>query len=259
MLVDSHCHLDYLDRTNGLLGDAIARATANDVSYMQTISVTMEEFPNVLAIANSHDNIFCSVGVHPCHVVVENLVSYDALIAQTKYDKVIGIGESGIDLFHDKCPLSVQEQSFRTHISVARDTGLPLIVHTRNADDDTMRIMRDEYEKGAYPALIHCFTAGRALAEMAIELGFYLSLSGIITFPKGAVICDIIKDMPMDRLLVETDSPYLAPIPYRGKPNEPSYVMHTAEKLAIVMGKSYIETANTTTDNFFTLFKKAVR
>ena len=259
MLVDSHCHLDYLDRTEGLLDSAIKRAFNSGVGYMQTISVTMGTFPNVLAIANAHKNIFCSVGVHPCHVGEETLVSYDNLLEQTKHDKVIGIGESGIDLFHDTKTLALQEQSFRTHIAVARDTGIPVIVHTRGADDDTMRIMREEYKKGTYPALIHCFTASRVLAEEALSMGFYISLSGVITFPKGAEICEIVADIPMEKLLVETDSPYLAPVPYRGKANEPSYVYHTAEKLAMIKGVSYAETAKQTTNNFFTLFKKAVR
>ncbi|MGB1360493.1 MAG: TatD family hydrolase [Alphaproteobacteria bacterium] len=258
ILVDSHCHLDYLDR-KGDLQDAIKSAPDYDVHYMQTISTSMTTFPKVLEIANNHKNIFASTGVHPCHVTDHPLVSYDELLEATKHDKVIGLGESGIDLFHDKTTLELQEQSFRIHIEVARDTGIPVIVHTRNADEDTIRILKDEYEKGAFPALIHCFSAGHELAEQSIAMGFYISLSGIITFPKGAEVCDIVKDLPIDRLLVETDSPYLAPIPYRGKPNQPAYTKHTAEKLAEVMGVNYLTIANQTTENFFTLFKKAVR
>ena len=258
VLVDSHCHLDYLER-KGDLADALRYAPDFDVDYMQTISVSMTTFPKVLEIANQYDNVFASVGVHPCHVTDHPLVTYDELLEQTKHDKVIGIGESGIDLFHDKTTLELQQQSFRVHIDVARDTGIPLIVHSRNADDETLEILKDEYKKGAYPALMHCFAGGRELAEESIKMGFYVSFSGIITFPSATDIADIARDLPMDRLLVETDSPYLAPAPNRGKPNQPGWTKYTAEKLAELKATDYLTIANQTTDNFFRLFSKAKR
>ena len=258
VLVDSHCHLDYLQE-KGALEQAMINAPDYDVYYMNTISTNMTEFPKVLKIANSYDNVFSCVGVHPCHIKDHPLVTYDELYEQTKHSKVIGIGESGIDLFYDKTTLDLQEKSFRTHISVARDTGLPLVVHTRGADCDTIRILKDEYEKGAFPAVIHCFSASRELAEESIKMGFYISLSGIITFPKGDVVCDIVKDLPIEKLLVETDSPYLAPVPNRGKSNQPAYTKYTAEKLALVKNVDYLTISSQTTQNFFTLFKKAVK
>ncbi len=260
-IVDSHCHLDYIERDTGNLDVCVANAHKNGVRYMQTISTLMSTFPIVLAIANRYDGVFCSVGVHPCHAHEESVVDLDTLIQATKYDKVIGIGESGLDFFYTAEHATVQEESFRIHIEAARQTGLPLIVHTRGADTDTIRILQQEYiHNGVFTGLIHCFSVGEAVAKSALEMGFYISVSGILTFPKGNILRDIVKNhIPIDKILVETDSPYLSPVPHRGKKCEPAFTMHTAERLGQVMGVSYADIARHTTNNFFTLFKKAVK
>ncbi len=261
IIVDSHCHLDYIERDNGDLQTTLANAHNNGVRYMQTISTLMSTFSKVLQIANCYEGVFCSVGVHPCHVHEEPLVDIDTLIASTHADKVIGIGESGLDFFYTNTHADIQEQSFRLHIQASRQTGLPLIVHTRAADEDTIRILQDEYvNNGAFSALIHCFSVGKSVAKSALDMGFYISVSGILTFPKGEPVREIVKNyVPIDRLLVETDSPYLAPVPHRGKQCEPAFTVHTAERLAEVLRISYVDIAEQTTNNFFTLFKKAVR
>lgn len=259
-LVDSHCHLDYVLRDGKDLVQTLTNAHKNGVRYMQTISVTMQDFPKTLAVAQRFQGVFASVGVHPCYVQTEPLVVLDTLIQHAENPEVIAIGESGLDSYYTQDHAQIQEHSFRTHICAARETGLPLIVHTRSADSDTVRILRDEYNKGTFTAVIHCFSASRDLAVQCLDMGFYISVSGIITFPKGETIRNIVAEVvPMDRILVETDSPYLAPIPYRGKRCEPAYTLYTAQRLADVMGVSYDTIAHHTTHNFFTLFKKAVQ
>ncbi|WP_343562543.1 TatD family hydrolase [Kiloniella sp. b19] len=256
MLVDSHCHLDYFLR-DGDLNDALQRAREAEVGCMVTIGTRISTFDTVLSIAENHSDIFCTVGVHPNEAGDEGLSSPDVLIERSQHPRVVGLGESGLDYHYDHAPREKQAVSFRAHIEAARETGLPLVVHTRDADEDTVAIMREEYEKGEYPAVIHCFTAGRDLAMASLEMGFYISLSGVLTFKSGQPIRDIVRDVPMDRLLVETDSPYLAPIPFRGKRNEPSYVQHTARVLAEVKSVSEEEISRQTTENFFRLFSKA--
>jgi len=258
MLVDSHCHLNY-EGLQDQIPDVIARAGEVGVSHMVCICSRLSEFAEVSAVADAHDNVFCSVGIHPHDAEKEPETDVDTLVDLAKHSKTVGIGETGLDFYYDNSPRDVQERNFRTHIRAARETGLPLIVHTRDADDTTIGVLREEAQDGHFPGLIHCFTAGKAVADCALDLGMYISLSGIITFKNAQDIRDTVKSVPLDRILVETDSPFLAPIPHRGKPNEPSYVVHTAEKAAEVFGVPFEELAQTTTDNFFRLFTKATR
>lgn len=255
MLVDSHCHLNFPDFGEDL--DAVvARAAESGVGVMQTICTTMREFDAILAIAERYPHIFCSVGVHPHEADHEPMVTTAELLEKASHPKVIGIGETGLDFFYEHSPRKEQEESFRRHIAAARESGLPIIVHTRDADDDTIRIMQDEMGKGAYPGLIHCFSSGQKMADAALEMGFYISISGIATFKKAEALRETIRTVPLERLLVETDAPYLAPMPYRGKRNEPAYVVQTNTVVAELKGVSAEECAAATTRNFFALFRK---
>ena len=258
MLVDSHCHLNFPDFVEDL--DAVVeRAQAQGVGVMQTICTKMHEFDGILAIAEFYPHIYCSVGVHPHEVAKEPMVTVEQLLSKTQHHKVIGIGETGLDFYYEHSPRKEQEESFRRHIEVCRETKLPLIVHTRDADDDTIRIMQDEMKKGEYPGLIHCFSSGQRMADAALEMGFYISVSGIATFKKAQELRDVLKTVPLERMLVETDSPYLAPMPHRGKRNEPSYVVNTNKVLAELKEVEEAECAEVTTNNFFELFSKAKR
>lgn len=256
MLVDSHCHLDF-DSFDEDRPETIQRAFDAGIGTMVTICTHYSKFEKIVAITELDSRIYCSVGIHPHQVEEEEEISLENLLRAAKHPKVIGIGETGLDYFYDQSPREDQKTSFRTHIAAARETQLPLIVHTRDADDDMATILTEEMQNGAFPCVLHCFSSGRALAEKAIELGFYLSLSGILTFKNAQDLRDIIRDMPVDRLLVETDSPYLAPVPNRGKRNEPCFVVHTAEKAADIKGLDNDSFARMTTDNFFKLFSKA--
>lgn len=258
MLVDSHCHLDF-ENFDEDRAETIQRAIDAGVGTMVTICTRLSRFAEIRAIARSHDRIWCSVGIHPHQVAEEERAKTDQLVALSADPKVVGIGETGLDYFYDTSPRDEQITSFRAHIAAARETGLPLIVHTRDADDDMAKILTEEYANGAYPGVLHCFASGRKVAEAALEIGFYISMSGILTFRNAEDIREIIRDVPLDRLLVETDSPFLAPIPNRGKRNEPSFVVHTAEKAAEIKGVEPDEMATATTDNFFRLFSKASR
>lgn len=256
MLVDSHCHLNFPDFKDDL--DAvIARAKQAGVGVMQTICTEMAEFEEVYAIAERYEGVFCSVGVHPNDSGAQEIVSAQELIDKTLRKKVIGIGETGLDYYYEHSNRELQKQSFLAHIEAGRETGLPIIVHTRNAEDDTVTILSDEMSKGSFNGVIHCFTSTQYLADKALELGFYISISGIATFKTAQAIRDVIKVIPMDRLLVETDAPYLAPMPHRGKRNEPSFVVNTNKIVAEIKGISEEESARITTDNFFRLFSKA--
>lgn len=258
MLVDSHCHLNFPDFVEDL--DAvIARAQEQGVGVMQTICTKMHEFEGVLAIAEQYPHIYCSVGVHPHEADHEPMVTTEELLQKTQHHKVIGIGETGLDFFYEHSPRREQEESFRRHIAACRESRLPLIVHTRDADDDTIRIMQDEMRQGDYPGLIHCFSSGQYMADAALEMGFYISVSGIATFKKAQALRDVLKTVPLERMLVETDSPYLAPMPHRGKRNEPSYVVETNKVLAELKEVDAEICAKVTTDNFFSLFTKAKR
>ena len=257
MLVDSHCHLDFPDFSPDL--DAVlGRATEAGVGTVQTICTRVTRFDRVLALAEAHAAIWCSVGIHPHHVADEPDTAAAALIRLADHPKVTGIGETGLDFHYDNSPRPQQEASFRQHIAAARASGLPVIVHTRAADDETNRILRKEAEEeGRFPGVIHCFTAGRPVAETALDLGLYVSFSGILTFKKADELRATARYVPLDRILVETDAPYLAPVPHRGKRNEPAHVRLTAERLAEIKGMDVEEIARATTDNFFRLFTKA--
>jgi TatD DNase family protein len=258
MLVDSHCHLDFPDFSSEL--DAvIGRARAAGVGRIVTISTRVREQAGLIAIAERFDDVFCSVGTHPHHADEELDVTADDLVARTKHPKVVAIGEAGLDYHYDNSPRAAQAQGFRIHIAAARATGLPLVIHAREADDDVARILEEETGKGAFPAVLHCFTGGRDLAMRAVALGHYVSFTGILTFKNSAAIRAIAAELPAERILVETDAPYLAPNPHRGKRNEPAFVVETARVLAETRGVSSDEVARQTTENFFRLFSKVPR
>lgn len=256
MLIDSHCHLNFPDFKEDF--DAvIARAKAAGVGIMQTICTKMAEFEEVYLIAEQNEGIFCSVGVHPHDSGKQEITSSQELIEKTSRKKVIGIGETGLDYYYEYSDRELQKTSFLEHIKAARETGLPLIVHTRDAEEDTINILNDEISKGYFKLLIHCFTSSKQFADKLIKLGGYISVSGIITFKNAQAIREAIEDVPLDRLLIETDSPFLAPIPNRGKRNEPSYVVEVNKALANIKNISEEECAKVTTENFFRLFDKA--
>jgi TatD DNase family protein len=258
MLVDSHCHLDFPDFATEL--DAVvARAKAGGIGLMLTIGTKLSEVDGVLAVAERFPDVWCTVGIHPHEAEAEPMVDAERLVALTRHPKVVGIGETGLDYFYEHSPRAAQERNFRTHIEAARATGLPLIVHTRDADADTARILSEEQKRGAFKGVIHCFSSGAALAQTALELGFYISFSGIVTFKKAENVRAVARSAPRDRLLVETDSPYLAPVPHRGKRNEPAFVADTARQVAALQGMPLTELAAVTSDNFFRLFDKVVR
>ncbi len=257
MLVDSHCHLNYPGLVEEL-PDVLARAGEAGITHMVCICSRLSEFDDIRKIAEAHDHIFCTVGIHPHDSGEEPETDVETLVELAQHPKVVGIGETGLDFFYDNSPRDIQERNFRTHIRAARETGLPLIVHTRDADEKTIEVLRDEFNAGgAFPGLIHCFSTGRAVADCALELGMYISLSGIVTFKNADDLRDVVKDLPHDRVLVETDSPFLAPIPHRGKRNEPAFVVHTADKVAELLGVPFSDLGALTTENFFRLFTKA--
>ncbi len=256
-LVDSHCHLDFPELHDELEG-VLARAKAAGVEMLVTISTKLSEFARVRGLAEGHPEVWCSVGVHPHEAAVE-AGSQDAelLAGLARHPRVIGIGETGLDYYYEHSPREAQARAFRAHAAAARGTGLPLIVHSRDADADTMRVLGEEGGGGALKGLLHCFTAGPELAAFALDHGFFISISGIITFKGAVALRETVKSVPLERLLVETDAPYLAPVPMRGKRNEPAFVAHTAAALAELKGVSPEELARVTTENFFRLFKKA--
>ncbi len=255
MFVDSHCHLDFPDFANEL--DAIvARAAAAGIGRMVTISTRVRRLNGLLAIAERYDNVYCSVGTHPHHADEEDGITPDELIALTKHPKVVALGEAGLDYFYDNGSPEAQARGFRAHIAAARATGLPLVIHTREADDDCARILEEEVAKGPFRAVLHCYTGGRALAMTAIALGLSISFTGILTFKKSEALRALAAELPADRIMVETDSPYLAPGKFRGKRNEPSYVVEVAKVLAETRGVTLDEMSRQTTENFFRLFSK---
>ena len=256
MLIDSHCHLDYFRPDEQ--ADILARAAAAGVGEMCTIGTRMAQSAEIIRIAEAHPTVWCTVGVHPHNAAEGPIPAPEDLARLAAHPKVIGIGESGLDYFYDKAPRDVQQANFRAHVRAARLTGLPLAIHARDADADIAAILQEEWDSGGpYGFLLHCFSTCRALAEAALRLGGFISFSGILTFPKSQEIRDIARDIPADRLLVETDAPYLAPVPLRGKRNEPAYVAHTAAVLAQVRGLAPEALADLTTANFRRLFRKA--
>ncbi len=256
-LIDSHCHLQY----KGLVDDqpgVLARARAAGVTGMLNISTRRSEWDDVIATAAREPDVWASVGIHPHEADAHADLGREALLAAAAHPKVIGIGESGLDYYYDKSDRAVQRDLFRMHIGVARETGLPIIIHTRDAEEDTGSILADEMGKGAFPALIHCFTASSGFAQTVLDLGLTISLSGIVTFKNASELQDIARHLPADRLLVETDSPFLAPVPHRGRSCEPAFVRDTAAFVAGLRGLETEDLAETTSSNFFNLFAKAV-
>ena len=258
MLVDSHCHLDFpaFDAERDAI---LQRAGEAGVGLMVTISTRVRRFDRIRAIAGAYPNVFCSVGTHPHNAGEETDVTTEELVSLSAYEKCVAIGEAGLDYHYDKSPREAQAAGLRTHIAAARQTGLPLVIHARNADSDMEAILVEEAGKGPFPFLLHCFSSGARLAEIGVELGGYVSFSGILTFKNSEEIRAIARNVPENRLLVETDAPYLAPPPHRGKRNEPAFVRHTALCLAETLGRSIEEIEALTTCNFFRLFSKVPR
>ncbi len=256
MLVDSHCHLDFPDLAKRM-PDVLQRMRDNDVGVAVCIGVNLEDFPNVLALAEEHVQLYATVGVHPEYTDVEE-PDEAKLVALAQHSKVIAIGETGLDYYWQKDQPEWQRERFRTHIRAARRCSKPLVVHTRDSAADTLRVLKEE-GADAVGGVMHCFTENWDIARLALDLGFYLSFSGIVTFKNATIVKDVAQKCPLDRILVETDSPYLAPVPYRGKPNEPAYVRHVAEEIAKLRSISIESVHQATTENFYTLFKHAKR
>ena len=255
MLVDSHCHLDFPDFADDLDG-IVARAEAAGIARMVTISTRVRRIETLLAIAARFPNVYCSVGTHPHQADEEDGISADELIALTQHPKVVALGEAGLDYFYEHGSPEAQARGFRAHIAAARETGLPLVIHTREADEDCGRILDEEMEKGPFRAVLHCYTGGLALAKKAVAHGLYVSFTGILTFKNSQNVRDVAAEIPLDRIMVETDAPFLAPGKYRGKRNEPSFVTETAKALAELRGVSFDEMSRQTTENFFRFFDK---
>jgi len=258
MLVDSHCHLDFPAFADDFPA-MLERARAAGVRTLQTISTRLATVDAILDVASRDPDIWCSVGLHPHEAATEEDVSPDRIVALSDHPDVIGVGETGLDYYYEHSPRERQQESFRNHIEASRRTGLPLIVHARDADDDIVAVLREEYEAGPFPGLIHCFTAGPELARAALDIGFLISISGIVTFKKAENVHAAAREVPHDRLLVETDSPFLAPVPHRGKRCEPAFVARTAAAIAELRQIDPSRLAEATTDNFFRLFSKAKR
>ena len=255
-VVDSHCHLDF-EGMEEQLPAVLRRAAEAGVDRMVSISSRVRKFDNLLRIANENTNVFCTVGTHPHNAHEELDVTSDNLVELAEAKKCVGIGEVGLDYHYDLSPRAAQAQGFRVHIDAARRTGLPLVIHSREAEDDTILILQEEMAKGKFIPLLHCFTSHRRLADAAVAMGGYVSFSGILTYKSAEDIRETAAALPLDRIIVETDSPYLAPLPYRGKSNEPAFVVKTLETLAKVRNLPVDEMARVTTENFFRLFSKA--
>ena len=257
MLVDSHCHLDFeaLSKHDGLAA-VIDRAKAAGVILMQSICTKMEDFANILSIAELYDIVYCSVGIHPLYI--DKITPASVILSHCNHPKVIGIGETGLDYYKDGFDKNLQRASFVEHIIAAQQSGLPIIIHVRSADEDLVSILKEMKQESDFSGVIHCFTATKWLAEECIQLGFYISASGIITFKNAVDIQNVFKLLPKDKIIIETDAPFLAPVPYRGKSNEPSYIKETALFLAHIRSTSFEDIAKDTTANFFRLFSKAV-
>ncbi len=258
MLVDHHCHIDRHEFKADLDG-VVARAHAAGVGVLVDISTRIRRFSEIQSVIERYENVYGSVGTHPHQAHEELDIPVAEIVRLSKHPKIVSIGEAGLDYFYKHSPAAAQAEGFRNHIAAARETGLPLEIHTRDADADTLAILKDEHAKGPFPAILHCFTGGRDLAMGALDLGLYVSFSGVISFKKSEALRDIARDVPLDRLFVETDAPFLAPEPFRGKLCEPAHVVHTAAALAAAKGVTVDEIARATTENFFRLFTKAKR
>lgn len=258
LVVDSHCHLDY-DGLTERLPEVLVNAEAAGVGLMVSISTRVRKFERLLRIAEENPNVFCTIGTHPHHAHEELDVTVAALVDLAKHPRVVGIGEAGLDYHYDLSPCAAQAQGFRNHIGAARETGLPLVIHARKADSDVANILEEEMKKGIFKPLLHCFTSSMELAQRGLAIGAYVSFSGILTYKSAENLRVVAAEVPMDRLLVETDSPYLAPVPHRGKSNEPAFVINTLQQLAVVKGVTPEVMAKATNDNFFRLFSKVPR
>ena len=256
-IVDSHCHLDYPPLCDDLAG-VLSRAEEAGVKMMVSISTRVREFDKLKNIVETYENVYCTVGTHPHNAHEELDLDIQELVRIAEHPKVVGIGEAGLDYHYDHSPREAQEQGFRMHIAAARETGLPLVIHSREAEDDTIRILEEEMKKGAFKPLLHCFSSKPYLAQKGVELGAYVSFSGIVTFKSATEIHQAAQEVQMDRILVETDAPYLAPVPHRGKKNEPAFTRHTLERVAELRNVSPEEMAKQSTQNFFRLFSKVV-
>jgi TatD DNase family protein len=255
LVVDSHCHLDF-DGIHQQLPDILARAQVAGVGLMLSISSRVRQFDRLLQLTEENPNVFCTIGTHPHNAHEELDVTIAELVSQARHPKVVGIGEAGLDYHYDFSPREAQMTGFRNHIAAARETGLPLVIHTREAEDDTARVLEDEMAKGHFKAVLHCFTSQDWLARKGVELGLTVSFSGILTYKTADNLRETARNLPADRILVETDSPYLAPVPHRGRSNEPAFVINTVEHLAKARGSTFEEMAVTTSTNFFRLFNK---
>ena len=256
-IVDSHCHLDLVEEKGVNIDEIVNLATQNNVKILQTICTKISKFDNIYKYTQKYDNVFASIGNHPCNVGEEKLVTAQEIIdICDKYPKLIGIGETGLDYYHDKSLKNQQIASFKEHIEAARKTGLPLIIHNRDSDKDMIDILKSEMEKGKFKALLHCFSSSKELAQEALKLGIYISISGIVTFKNATKLQEIVKTLPQEKLLVETDSPYLAPMPYRGQMNQPAYTKNTAQFIANLKEIDETQFNHITTKNFFDLFTK---
>lgn len=257
-IVDTHCHLDLVEQQGLNIDDVIAHSLANNVKILQTICTRVTQIDTILSYTKKHDFIYASVGVHPCNVAEEPKVSAEELIKIcAENPKIIGIGETGLDYYHDTSAIENQKISFIEHIKASQETGLPLIIHSRAADEDMMCILEEQQGIKKFPALLHCFSSSKELAEKALELGIYVSISGIVTFKSALQLQEIVKSIPLEFLLVETDSPYLAPVPNRGKTNQPGFTRHVAEYIADLKDLQHDDVISKTTENFFRIFTRA--
>ena len=257
-IVDTHCHLDLIEKQGLNLEEVIQNSLQNNVRILQTICTRVTEIEKLLNYTKTYDFVYASVGIHPCNVTEQpKITAKDLIKICNENPKIIGIGETGLDYYHDLSAIDLQKTSFLEHIKASRETDLPLIIHSRNADDDMMEILTSEQKKSKFPALLHCFSSSKELAQKALDLGVYISISGIVTFKNATELQAIVKDLPLESLLVETDSPYLAPMPHRGKTNQPAFTKHAVDFIAQLKGISAGEVAQKTTENFFRIFKKA--
>jgi len=257
-IIDSHCHLDLIEQKGLSLEEIIKNAAQNNVKILQTISTRITELEKILSYTKLYDFIYASVGIHPCNVIEQPKISTEKIIKICKENpKIIGIGETGLDYFHDKSAIDLQKISFLEHIKASQQTDLPTIIHNRECDLDMMEILESEQKNKNFPALLHCFSSSKALAKKALDLGIFISISGIVTFKNTAELQEIVKFLPLEFLLVETDSPYLAPMPHRGKINQPAFTKHVVDFIAELKGLSSEKIAEQTTENFFRIFKKA--
>lgn len=256
MIIDSHCHLND-PRLKIELAEVLSRARFNGISKMQTICTSIAEFEEIKTIADNHKEVFASVGVHPINLKDEDIVPVDKLVALSNHKKIISFGETGLDYFHESALKEKQKLSFLNHIEASRLTKLPVVIHMRDCEEDMIELLKREIKYGPFKGVLHCFTGSTRLAQIALDLGLYISISGIITFKNALALQNVVKTLPLDRLIVETDAPYLAPTPYRGKRNEPAFVTHVVHKLAELLGKTSEEVASATTKNFLHLFDKA--